>query len=277
MIRKNKKGANIYLLLVLILIYVPFVPLILFSFNSSRSLTEFSGFSLRWYEKMWNDRDIALAFVNTLSCAVIATIVSTFIGAVGAIALSRCGRKAFKEAILKINNLPIVNPDIVTAVAMLLLFVSFSIPTGYVTMLLAHIAFCIPYVVVAIYPKVKALDQNLIEAAQDLGATPWQAIIKVLVPQLKGAILAAAAIAFTMSFDDFVISYFTSGGVKNISIYLYTTKRRDPSINALSTLITGAISLIVIANYVREAKEEKRQRLKKEDAKHAPIDQMRRS
>ncbi|MFA7100942.1 MAG: ABC transporter permease [Bacilli bacterium] len=273
MIHKNSKKANLYIILVVVLIYIPFIPLILFSFNSTRSLTEFSGFSLQWYQKMWNDREIAQAIINTFSCAIIATIVSTCVGTIGAIALSRTGRKLFREAILKINNFPIVNPEIVTAVAMLLLFVSFSIPTGYITMLLAHIAFCTPYVVVAVYPKVRSLDQNVIEAAQDLGATPWQAITRVLVPQLKGAIVAAAAIAFTMSFDDFVISYFTSGGVKNISIYLYTTKRRDPSINALSSLITLGISIVVIGNFIRtthlEKKAKKMEVLKNEKSRES--------
>ena len=269
MIKKNGRFRNLYVILIIVLLYIPFIPLILFSFNDSKSLTEFAGFSTRWYVKMWEDKDIALAVINTASCAVIATIISTFVGTVAAIALSRTGRRFIRDTVLRINNFPIVNPEIVTAVAMLLLFVSFKVTTGYVTMLLAHIAFCTPYVVVTVYPKVKTLDQNVIEAAQDLGATPWQAITRVLVPQLKGTIVAAAAIAFTMSFDDFIISYFTSGGVKNISIYLYTTKRRDPSINALSTLITGAITLIVIGNFVRSSRVDKKlKQLKKEASKN---------
>jgi spermidine/putrescine transport system permease protein len=206
---------------------------------------------------MLEDKDIALAIINTFFIAILATFISTFIGTIASIALSR-SRKILRDIVLKINNFPIVNPEIVTAIAMLLLFVSFKIPTGYITMLLAHIAFCTPYVIVTVYPKVKSLDANVIEAAQDLGATPWQAIWKILVPQIKGAVLAAMAIAFTMSFDDFIISYFTSGGVKNISIYLYTTKRRDPSINALSTIITVFISIIVMYNFLKKTDEEKK-------------------
>ncbi len=259
MIKKNSWLKNAYIYFILFLLYIPFIPLILFSFNESKSLTSFTGFSLKWYSKMLEDKDIALAIINTFLIAILATLISTFIGTIAAIALSK-SRRILRDLILKINNLPIVNPEIVTAVAMLLLFVSFKIPTGYATMLLAHIAFCTPYVIVTVYPKVKALDQNVIEAAQDLGATPWQAVWKILVPQIKGAIVAAMAIAFTMSFDDFIISYFTSGGIKNISIYLYTTKRRDPSINAFSTIITGFITLVVIANFIKGSLAEKKER-----------------
>lgn len=258
MITKKKTWfSKVYIYIILLFLYIPFIPLILFSFNDSKSLTDFTGFSLRWYQKMLEDKDIALAIINTFFIAILATFISTFIGTIASIALSR-SRKILRDIVLKINNFPIVNPEIVTAIAMLLLFVSFKIPTGYITMLLAHIAFCTPYVIVTVYPKVKSLDANVIEAAQDLGATPWQAIWKILVPQIKGAVLAAMAIAFTMSFDDFIISYFTSGGVKNISIYLYTTKRRDPSINALSTIITVFISIIVMYNFLKKTDEEKK-------------------
>jgi len=258
MITKKKTWfSKVYIYIILLFLYIPFIPLILFSFNDSKSLTDFTGFSLRWYQKMLEDKDIALAIINTFFIAILATFISTFIGTIASIALSR-SRKILRDIVLKINNFPIVNPEIVTAIAMLLLFVSFKIPTGYITMLLAHIAFCTPYVIVTVYPKVKSLDANVIEAAQDLGATPWQAIWRILVPQIKGAVLAAMAIAFTMSFDDFIISYFTSGGVKNISIYLYTTKRRDPSINALSTIITVFISIIVMYNFLKKTDEEKK-------------------
>ncbi|MFA6936310.1 MAG: ABC transporter permease, partial [Bacilli bacterium] len=187
MITKKKTWfSKVYIYIILLFLYIPFIPLILFSFNDSKSLTDFTGFSLRWYQKMLEDKDIALAIINTFFIAILATFISTFIGTIASIALSR-SRKILRDIVLKINNFPIVNPEIVTAIAMLLLFVSFKIPTGYITMLLAHIAFCTPYVIVTVYPKVKSLDANVIEAAQDLGATPWQAIWKILVPQIKGA------------------------------------------------------------------------------------------
>lgn len=258
--QSNGIFSKIYVGFLVAFFYIPFIPLILFSFNSGRSLTNWSGFSLRWYEKLSQDKDIALAIFNTFTVAIIATAISVLIGTLACIALSR-SRKTLRDMILSINNIPIVNPEIVTAVALLLLFVSFGIEQGLITMILAHIAFCVPYVIITIYPKVKSLDPNVVEAGQDLGATPWQTFTKVLIPQIKPSIFAGAAIAFTMSFDDFIISFFTSGTVKNISIYLYTSKRRDPTINALSTIIIFVIISVVLINMVvkkrKRRKEEK--------------------
>lgn len=265
MINKDKKSffKKVYLALVLLFLYIPFIPLILFSFNSTRSLTTFDKFSLNWYVKLFNDENIMLAIFNTIFIAVVATVISVIIGTLATLALAR-SRRGLKNVILKINNFPVVNPEIVTAIAMLLLFVALKIKTGYITMLLAHIAFCTPYVILTMYPKVKSLDPNIIEAAQDLGATPWQAIWRVLVPQIRPSILAASAIAFTMSFDDFVISYFNAGGIKNISIFLYTTKRRDPTVNAFSTIMIVVITAVVIVNFVRTNRKNKKGALNNE-------------
>ena len=260
---KPSVAKKFYTGLVLLFLYIPFIPLILFSFNSSRSLTSFEGFSLTWYAKLMNDQNIMLAIINTIFIAIVATLASVLIGTLASIALTR-SRRVLKNAILRINNFPVVNPEIVTAIAMLLLFVALRVKTGYITMLLAHVAFCTPYVILTMYPKVKSLDPNVIEAAQDLGATPWQAIWKVLVPQIRPSILAAAAIAFTMSFDDFVISYFNAGGIKNISIYLYTTKRRDPTVNAFSTIMIVVIGVIVAINFIRSNRKKKKGGLKNE-------------
>lgn len=259
MLNNNKSSVarKIYLGFVLFFLYIPFIPLILFSFNSTRSLTNFESFSLTWYVKLMSDENIMLAIINTIFIAVIATLASVLIGTLATLALTR-SRRVLKNTILRINNFPVVNPEIVTAIAMLLLFVALRIHTGYITMLLAHIAFCTPYVILTMYPKVRSLDPNIVEAAQDLGATPWQAIWRVLVPQIRPSILAASAIAFTMSFDDFVISYFNAGSIKNISIYLYTTKRRDPTVNAFSTILIVAISLIVVINFIKANRKEKK-------------------
>lgn len=254
---KSNVAKKFYIGLILFFLYIPFIPLILFSFNSSRSLTSFESFSLTWYVNLMNDENIMLAIINTIFIAIVATVISVFIGTLATLALTR-SRKILKNTILRINNFPVVNPEIVTAIAMLLLFVALGIRTGYVTMLLAHIAFCTPYVILTMYPKVRSLDPNIIEAAQDLGATPWQAIWKVLVPQIRPSIFAAAAIAFTMSFDDFVISYFNAGGIKNISIYLYTTKRRDPTVNAFSTIMILVVGLIVVINFIKANRKEKK-------------------
>lgn len=221
--------------------------MIVFSFNSSRSLSVFDGFSLRWYQQLLESRDVVNAVGVSISIAIIATIVSTVVGTLTAIGLSK-SRRVLREAYLILNDFPIMNPEIVTAIGWMLLFVFIQIEAGYMTMLLAHIAFCIPYVILSILPKLRNLDPNITEAAMDLGATPAQALMKVIVPQIIPAIVSGALIAFTMSFDDFVISYFVTGnGVKNISILVYTmSKRINPTINALSTLLVLVITVVLV-------------------------------
>lgn len=232
---------------VLLFFYLPILILMVFSFNDSRSLTSWAGFSLRWYENLFTSRDVASAVWTTFIVAFISTLVSTFVGTLTAIGLSK-SRKIVKDVVNSLNNLPILNPEIVTAIGLMLLFSALNIPRGYITLLLAHISFSTPYVILTILPKLRSLDPNLAEAALDLGATPWQALVKVIVPQITPSILSGALIAFTMSFDDFVISYFvTGGGVKNISILVYTMSRRiNPSINALSTLMVLVITVLII-------------------------------
>ena len=206
-----------------------------------------------------NDHGIDLVYDK---CAVIATVVSTIVGTVTAIGLSK-SRKALREAINQVNNLPMLNPDIVTAIGFMLLFTSLRIKTGFTTMVMAHIAFCIPYVILSIMPKLRTLDPNLAEAALDLGCTPLQALWKVIIPQIKPGIISGALIAFSMSFDDFVISMFTTGpGVNNISIYVYANvKRVNPTINALSAIIVYVITIVlVIVNVVPMIKERKKKK-----------------
>ena len=236
-----------YLVLIMLFFYLPIAYVILFSFNESKSLTSFTGFSLKWYDKLFASRSMMESVYCSLLVAVIATIVSTIVGTIVAIGLSK-SNKVIKEIVNQINNLPILNPDIVTAIALMLLFSTLNIPTGFGTMLLAHIIFCIPYVILSITPKLRQLDDNLPEAALDLGCTPFQALVKVILPQIREGIVSGALIAFTMSFDDFVISYFTTGpGVSNISIMVYSSiKRINPSVNALSTLIVITITIILI-------------------------------
>jgi spermidine/putrescine transport system permease protein len=186
--------------------------------------------------------------------------VATIVGTITAIGLSK-SRKIVKEVIIQVNNLPMLNPDIVTAVGFMLLFASFKIETGFMTLLIAHIVFCIPYVMLSVMPRLRQLDPNLIEAAIDLGCTPFQALIKVIIPQIKSGIIAGALIAFTMSFDDFVISLFTTGpGVNNISIYVYSSfKRINPTINALSTLLVLVVTMVLIlANVIPSLRDKRR-------------------
>ena len=236
------------MILAIIFFYLPIVFMIVFSFNDSRSLTNFTGFSLRWYEKMWNDSEMMESLYTTIVIAVLATVISTVVGTISAIGLSK-SRKVVQDVILQINDFPIMNPEIVTAIGLMLFFITLGVERGFMTMLLAHIAFCIPYVILSVMPKIRSLDPNLADAAMDLGATPWQALTKVIVPQIKVGIFSGALIAFTMSFDDFIISYFVTGrGVKNLSIMVYTmSKRVNPSINAISTLVVLFITLVLVA------------------------------
>jgi len=174
--KKNGLVSKMYLTLMILFLYLPILYVMLFSFNSERSLTDFQGFSLQWYVKMFNDRTIMEAIYYTVVIAVIATIVSTIVGTIAAIGLSKSNR-IVKELVIQINNLPMLNPDIVTAVGFMLLFASFKIETGFMTLLIAHIVFCIPYVMLSIMPRLRQLDPNLTEAALDLGCNPFQACI----------------------------------------------------------------------------------------------------
>ena len=261
--KKEKRiFGKVLMVLMIAFFYLPIVFMIVFSFNSGRSLTNFEGFSLTWYERMFNNRDMMESLYTTITIASIATVVSTLLGTISAIGLSK-SRKFLQKAILQLNDFPIMNPEIVTAIGLMLLFITFHVDRGFWTMLLAHIAFCTPYVILSVMPKIRSLDPNLADAAMDLGATPWQALTKVLVPQIMPGIVSGALIAFTMSFDDFIISYFvTGGGVKNLSIMVYTMSRRvNPSINAISTLVVVLITIVlVIINVVPVIRERRYKR-----------------
>lgn len=258
--KKTSVGSKIILTLTMLFFYLPILYIIIFSFNDSRSLTKFGGFSLRWYEKMFADSTMMEAVLYTVIIAVIATVVATVVGTITAIGLSK-SRKVVQKMVERINDLPVMNPDIVTAISLLMFFSVLTVKKGFGTLLIAHIMFCIPYVMLSVTPKLRSLDPNLIDAAMDLGATPFQALAKVIVPQIKPGIVSGALIAFTMSFDDFVISYFTTGnGVNNISILVYTmSKRVNPSINALSTIVILLITLVLgvvnIVPIMREKRE----------------------
>ncbi len=246
--RKKKRifGACIMGFLVAFF-YAPILYMIIYSFNDSRSLTKFSGFSLQWYEKMFNDSTMMESLFYTIAIAVLATVISTFVGTITAIGLSK-SKRILKNIVEQINQIPIMNPEIVTAIGLLMFFSAIHVRKGFMTLLLAHIMFCVPYVILSIMPKLRSLNPNLMEAAMDLGATPWQALTKVVVPQIMPGIISGALIAFTMSFDDFIISYFVTGnGVSNISITVYTmSKRVNPSINALSTLIIVILTVVLV-------------------------------
>ena len=259
--------GKILMILMIIFFYLPIAYMIIFSFNDGKSLTSFTGFSLHWYQHMLESQDMMEALYTTFSVALLATFISTVAGTIAAIGLSK-SKKVIRGLMEQVNNLPMMNPEIVTAIGFMLLFITFKVEKGYMTMLLAHIAFCIPYVMLSVMPKIKQLDPNLADAAMDLGATPWQALRKVIVPQITPGIISGGLIAFTMSIDDFIISYFvTGGGVKNLSIIVYTmSKRVNPSINAISTcmvlIITAALVIINLAP-VLSAKRRRKEEIKK--------------
>ena len=234
------------MILSLIFFYLPIICVVVFSFNGSKSLTVMKGFSLQWYERLFRDSQMMESVYTTVLVAVIATVV--------------------KDLVLQINDFPIMNPEIVTAIGLMLFFITIGVERGLMTMILAHIAFCIPYVILSVMPKIRSLDPNLADAAMDLGATPWQALTKVIVPEIMPGVFSGALIAFTMSFDDFIISYFVTGrGVKNLSIMVYTmSKRVNPTINAISSLIVGVITLVLIiinlVPFIRERSLMKKQK-----------------
>lgn len=246
--KKEKRPiGKLLMVLMIAFFYLPIFYMIIFSFNEGKSLTSFTGFSLRWYQHMLETGDMLEALYTTFGIALIATLVSTVVGTFSAIGLSK-SKKIVRDMMKQVDNLPMMNPEIVTAIGFMLLFITFRVEKGYLTMLLAHIAFCIPYVILSVMPKIRSLDPDLANAAMDLGATPWQALTKVIIPQITPGIVSGALIAFTMSVDDFIISYFVTGsGVKNLSIMVYTMSRRvNPSINAVSTLMIVIITVVLI-------------------------------
>ncbi|GFP76882.1 ABC transporter permease [Clostridium fungisolvens] len=247
----KKLGSKFYLSLVFLFLYAPIIVLIIFSFNNSKSMAIWEGFTFKWYKELISDDRILTALYYTLSVAIISATVSTVVGTLSSIGIFKM-RGLSKKIILNINYLPVLNPDIVTGIALMSLFAFFSFKFGFTTMLLAHITFNLPYVILSVLPKLKQLPNNIEEAAMDLGATPGYTLRKVILPQIKPGIVSGFLIAFTMSIDDFVISFFTTGsGVTNLSIEVYSMAKRGikPEINALSTLMfIVVLTLLLIVN-----------------------------
>ena len=272
---KNPVIAKVLNSLVFLFLYLPIAVLIVFSFNDSKSRTVWSGFSLHWYEELFHDEEILSAFSTTITVSVLAAVIATVLGTAAAIGFHSMKRKP-RHLLMTINNIPMTNADIITGVSLMLLFVftgnllGFSL--GFGTLLVAHITFNIPYVVLAVLPKLRQLNPNLGEAAMDLGATPWQAFWKVLMPELRPGILNGLLIAFTLSIDDFVISYFTAGSevaTLAMQIYAMTRKRISPEVNALSTILfVTVLTLLLIVNFreMHQSKQaEKRNRALQRD------------
>ncbi len=241
-----------YLILIFIFLYAPIVTLMIFSFNNSKSMSHWGGFSLKWYSSLFQNNRLMSALYYTILIAVISSVISTIVGTFTAIGINKIKKGSFKTILLNINYLPVLNPDIVTGIALMSLFIFFNFEFGFITMLLAHITFSIPYVILSVLPKLKQMPDNVEEAALDLGATEFYTIRKIILPQIKPGIISGFLMAFTMSVDDFVISFFTNGpGVSNLSIEIYSMARRGikPEINALSTIMfIVVLLLLIIAN-----------------------------
>lgn len=238
-----------YMALIMFFLYAPIVLLIVFSFNAGRSRGLWGGFSLKWYAELLRDREILTALRNTLVIGLSSAAISTVVGGLGAIGLFQLRRKGVRQALLALVNLPMLNSEIVTGVSLLMLYAAMRLELGFQTLLLSHVVFCIPYVVLSVLPKLRQLDPHLAEAAQDLGATLFKAFWRVILPDIMPGVFSGFLLALTMSIDDFVISFFTTGmGVSNLSITIYTMAKRgiSPELNALSTLIFLVVLILLI-------------------------------
>ncbi len=249
-----------YVALIFIFLYAPILVLIIFSFNESKSRGHWDGFTLKWYAELLHDRQIMTALYYTVSIALISSVIATLIGIAAAIGIFNM--PYFKKSIImNLTYLPVLNPDIVTGIALMVLFIFMKMRLGFLTLLLAHITFNIPYVILSILPKLKQMNKHLYEAALDLGASPFYAFWRVILPEIMPGVLTGFILAFTLSLDDFVISFFTTGsGVTNLSIIIYSMARRgiNPKINALSTLMfLSVLSLLIIVN-IRMSKDNQR-------------------
>ncbi len=283
--QNNRFGSRLVIGLMFLFLYAPIILLIIFSFNAGDSSAVWKGFSLHWYGRLFRNRLIMESVYTTLLVSLLATAISTVAGTFAAIGLYSLGRRR-REALLTVNNIPMMNADIVTGVSLCLFFVAFfqgwgtfarwfnsiqsavelpdRLVLGFTTLLLAHVAFNIPYVILNVAPKLRQMDRNLMDAAQDLGCTWMQAFWKVMLPEIKPGIVSGALIAFTMSIDDFIISYFTAGSASStlaMSIYGMTKKRVTPEVNAVSTLLFLSVLVLLVLSNLKEVRQETRERL----------------
>ncbi len=261
----RKYLSRIYMTIIFIFLYAPIIVLAVFSFNESKSRGNWTGFTLKWYVELFHDIDIRSAFYYTILIAITSAVISTLLGTIAAIGINSMKGK-MKSIMLNVNYLPVVNPDIVTGISLMILYISFNIRFGFKTVLISHIVFNTPYVILSILPKLRQLDVHMTEAAMDLGATPIYALRKVILPEIKPGIITGFLMAFTLSVDDFIISYFTKGeGVTNLSIVIYSMARRGvrPTINALSTIMLTVVLLLMIlinkrSNGVEKSKKKRK-------------------
>lgn len=265
---KNRLLSKIFLYIVLLFMYIPIFVLIVFSFNESKSRANFTGFSLKWYSKLLHNETILTSLLNTILIALAAAALATILGTAAAIGINNM-KKVSKAAVMNITYIPVVNPEIIMGVSLMLLFKGMSniigFQFGFVTLILSHIAFDVPYVIYNVLPKLRQMNPSLVEAARDLGCSERQAFFKVVIPEIMPGVFSGFLMSITYSIDDFVISYFTSGAsVETLPITIYSMTRRkvSPEINAVSTIIfLVIIAILIIKNYLenralRKAREE---------------------
>ena len=259
---------RLYVALVYIILYAPIAILILYSFNDSRTRGHFTGFSLRWYKELFSDGDILSALYNTLICALLASVIATIIGTITAIGLYKM-RKGPKTLILNLSHIPMLNPEIVTGVSLMLLFVLLGLDRGFFTMLLAHITFDIPYVIVSVLPKLKQMNPHLYEAALDLGATPTQALFKVVLPEILPGIFSGFMLAVTLSLDDYIITAtlsplnfdtISTAVYKSIALTTEKSSEQVPIYRALTTIIFLITVAVVVIMNIRANKKSQESR-----------------
>lgn len=260
-----KTLSRVYTALIFIFLYAPIFVIVFFSFNSGSSRAIFEGFSLQWYKELFQDELILRSLWYSIIIAVLSAVIATVIGTMAAVGINSLkGWK--KSAYLSVNNIPVVNPEIVTAISMMILFVFVlshfnSLEMGFGTLLIAHITFNIPYVVLSVLPKLRGMDSNIYNAALDLGCPPLKAFVKVVIPQILPGVISGLIMAFTLSLDDFVISYFNSGSTFQtlpITIYSMTKKPYSLKLNALSTIMFAVILVLMVAGNIRKPSNEKR-------------------
>ena len=259
---------DFYLALILLFLYIPIVTMIVLSFNNTKSRTVWGGFTTRWYTQMFQDSAIMNALNNTLLIAFASALIATVIGTIAAIGIHNMGRRA-KAAYPTVNNIPMSSSDTIMGVTFMLLFAVIGLDKGYLTLILAHVTFCTPYVILNVMPKLRQLDKNAYEAALDLGATPRQALHRVILPEIMPGIVTGGIMAFTMSVDDFVVSYFTAGTTSqplSVVIYSMTRHRMTPKINAVSTLLFLFVLVLLIVINVRQSRDEKRREAARREA-----------
>jgi len=254
----KKTISRIYLILIYVFLYAPVLTLIIFSFNNSKSRANWDGFTLKWYMQLFHDKQIMTSLYYTLIVALLSSLIATVAGTAAAVGIFGMNKR-LRTIVMNVTYLPVLNPDIVTGVSLMILFIFINLDLGFLTLLLAHITFNIPYVILSVLPKLKQLNKHLYEAALDLGAAPLKAFFKVILPEIMPGVVTGFLLAFTLSLDDFIISFFTTGsGVSTLSITIYSMTRRgiNPKINALSTLLFAVVlTLLLIINKRSSANE----------------------